>query len=60
MKYGIIGTGAIGGYYGARLAYAGKDVHFLLHHDYKQVKEHGLYVKSYQGDFHLPHIHWWQ
>ena len=57
MKYGIIGTGAIGGYYGARLAYAGKDVHFLLHHDYEQVKEHGLYVKSYQGDFHLPHIH---
>ncbi|QDZ40956.1 hypothetical protein FRE64_14010 [Euhalothece natronophila Z-M001] len=28
-KYAIIGTGAIGGYYGARLQQAGFDVHFL-------------------------------
>ena len=31
MKYGIIGTGAIGGYYGAKLAHAGQEVHVLLH-----------------------------
>ena len=30
MRYGIIGTGAIGGYYGAKLAHAGQEVHFLL------------------------------
>ena len=30
MRYGIIGTGAIGGYYGAKLARAGQEVHFLL------------------------------
>ena len=28
MKYGVIGTGAIGGYYGAKLARAGQEVHF--------------------------------
>lgn len=42
MRYGIIGTGAIGGYYGAKLARAGQEVHFLLHSDYENVKQHGL------------------
>ncbi len=53
MKYGIIGTGAIGGYYGARLAQGGCDVHFLLHRDYDFVKQHGLQVDSCDGSFHL-------
>ncbi|MGN1246045.1 MAG: putative 2-dehydropantoate 2-reductase [Muribaculaceae bacterium] len=53
MKYAIIGTGAIGAYYGAKLAYAGNDVHFLLHSDYDFVKAHGLQVDSCDGSFHL-------
>ena len=59
MRYGVIGTGAIGGYYGAKLAQSGQEVHFLLHSDYEHVKEHGLRVRSYLGDFHLdrPHIY---
>ena len=56
MKYGIIGTGAIGGYYGAKLAQAGKDVHFLLHSDYDHVRLHGLQVNSCDGNFHLDHV----
>lgn len=55
MKYAIIGTGAIGGYYGARLSQQGQDVHFLLHRDYDYVKEHGLQVDSCDGSFHLDH-----
>ena len=53
MKYGVIGTGGIGGYYGSRLAHGGQDVHFLLHGDYEFVKEHGLQVDSCAGSFHL-------
>lgn len=53
MRYGIIGTGAIGGYYGSKLAHSGKDVHFLLHKDYEYVREHGLHVHSCDGDFSL-------
>lgn len=53
MRYAIIGTGAIGAYYGAKLAHAGNDVHFLLHSDYEYVKEHGLQVDSCDGSFHL-------
>ncbi|MBR6181795.1 MAG: 2-dehydropantoate 2-reductase [Prevotella sp.] len=55
MRYGIIGTGAIGGYYGGKLAHAGKEVHFLLHRDYEFVKQHGLQVDSCDGSFHLDH-----
>ena len=54
MKYAIIGTGAVGGYYGGRLANAGHDVHFLLHSDYEYVRENGFHVESCNGSFHLP------
>lgn len=56
MKYAIIGTGAIGGYYGARLAQSGQDVDFLLHSDYDFVVRHGLSVESCDGSFTLPHV----
>lgn len=53
-RIGVIGAGAIGGYYGARLAAAGNEVHFLLHSDYEYVREHGLTVDSVRGDIFLP------
>lgn len=56
MRYAIIGTGAIGGYYGAKLVRAGRDVHFLLHSDYEYVRQHGLRIESCDGDFTLPHV----
>ncbi|MBQ8712324.1 MAG: putative 2-dehydropantoate 2-reductase [Prevotella sp.] len=56
MRYGIIGTGAIGGYYGAKLARAGQEVHFLLHRDYEFVRQNGLQVDSCDGSFHLDNV----
>lgn len=56
LKYGIIGVGGLGGYYGGKLAKGGKDVHFLLHSDYDHVKEFGLRVDSVTGDFVLPKV----
>ena len=56
-SFAIIGTGALGGYYGARLHHAGYDVHFLLHSDYDHVREHGLKVESIHGDFSIPNPH---
>ncbi|MEO1593196.1 MAG: putative 2-dehydropantoate 2-reductase [Cyanobacteria bacterium J06632_22] len=55
-RYAIIGTGAIGGYYGARLQQAGCDVHFLLRSDYAHVQQQGLVVESAVGDFTLPQV----
>ncbi|MDI3402049.1 putative 2-dehydropantoate 2-reductase [Pseudomonas sp. V88_4] len=43
---GIIGTGAIGGFYGVMLARAGFDVHFLLRSEFSAVAERGLRVDS--------------
>ena len=60
MKYGIIGTGAIGGFYGGKLAYSGQEVHFLFHKDYEYVREHGLQVDSCDGSFHLDNVNAYQ
>ena len=59
MKYGVLGTGAIGGYYGARLAQSGQELHFLLRSDYEYVQQHGLQIDSCDGSFHLdnPHVY---
>lgn len=55
-SYAIIGTGAVGGYYGGLLARAGFDVRFLLHGDYEHVRAHGLRIDSKDGDFALPRV----
>ncbi|MGH1396565.1 MAG: putative 2-dehydropantoate 2-reductase [Trichormus sp.] len=55
-KYAIIGTGALGGFYGAKLQKAGLDVHFLLKSDYEHVSQHGLIIESKDGDFTLPQV----
>ena len=60
MKYGVVGTGAIGGYYGSKLANSGKEVHFLAHRDYLYMKEHGMQVDSCDGSFHLDHVNVYQ
>ena len=53
MKYAVIGTGAIGGYYGAKLVRSGQEVHFLLRSDYDYVKANGLQIDSCDGSFHI-------
>ena len=52
----MIGTGAIGGFYGGRLMRAGNEVNFLLHTDYEYVKENGLQIDSCDGSFHLDNV----
>ena len=52
MKVLMVGAGALGGYFGARLLQTGRDVTFLLRsHRVKQLKAtNGLQVKSVYGD----------
>lgn len=56
IRYGVIGTGALGGFYGGMLAKAGQEVHFLFRSDYQHVRKHGLKVDSVTGDFHLAGV----
>lgn len=55
-SYAIVGTGALGGYYGARLQHAGLEVHFILRSDADHVRRHGLRVESCEGDFSLSRV----
>lgn len=55
-SYGILGTGALGGFYGARLQQAGMEVHFLLRSDYAHVKQNGLTIVSVDGNFTLSQV----
>ncbi|WP_267273814.1 putative 2-dehydropantoate 2-reductase [Pseudomonas putida] len=53
-RIGIIGSGAIGGFYGLMLARAGFDVHFLLRSEYQAVCERGLSLDSgVHGALHM-------
>lgn len=53
MRYAVVGSGAIGGYYGSKLAHSGQEVHFLSHSDYQYIVEHGFQIDSCDGSFHL-------
>ncbi|HZL12001.1 MAG TPA: putative 2-dehydropantoate 2-reductase [Prolixibacteraceae bacterium] len=56
IKYGVIGTGALGGFYGGMLARAGQEVHFLFRSDFEHVRKNGLQVDSVNGDFQLTEV----
>jgi 2-dehydropantoate 2-reductase len=53
MKFAILGSGAVGGYYGAKLARGGHDVTFIARGAHlAAIREHGLQIRSPMlGDF---------
>ena len=51
MKIAVVGCGALGSYYGAKLCRDGQHVHFLLRSDYEMVRRHGVTIRSPEGDF---------
>lgn len=53
MKIAVVGCGAVGSYYGAKLARAGDEVHFLLRSDYEAVRRQGVLIRSPEGDFQV-------
>lgn len=56
MKIAIVGCGALGSFYGAKLCLTERGVHFLLRSDYKVVRQKGVIIHSIHGDFHVqPH-----
>lgn len=55
MRILVIGAGAVGGYFGARLLEKGADVTFFVRESRRMVlEENGLVVKSAAGDINLP------
>lgn len=57
MRIAIFGAGSVGGYFGGRLAHAGKDVVFIARGDHlKAMQSGGLKVDSVAGDFHVARV----
>ena len=57
MKIAVIGTGAVGGYFGGRLALSGQEVIFIARGDNLcALQTQGLKVDSLAGDFHLTAV----
>ncbi|SRR6266404_1228172 len=56
LKIGIIGAGAIGTYYGAKLAHGGSDVHFLMRGDLSEVRRNGIFVKGEGENFRVEKV----
>lgn len=60
LRIGILGTGAIGGFYGAKLVQAGFEVHFLARSEYAALKSNGLRIEGpEQAVLQLDDIHVW-
>lgn len=54
MRIAIFGAGAVGGYFGGRLATAGEDVVFIVRGAHLEaIRQGGLYVESPLGDFRV-------
>ena len=53
MRIAVVGCGAVGSFYGAKLVRAGHEVHFLLRSDYDAVRRQGVRIQSPDGDFQV-------
>jgi 2-dehydropantoate 2-reductase len=55
-RIAVIGSGAIGSYYGGKLAAAGSDVHFLMRGDLGEARRYGLRIRGPGEDIHISKI----
>ncbi|MBI2716653.1 MAG: 2-dehydropantoate 2-reductase [Rhizobiales bacterium] len=57
MKIAAMAAGAVGGYFGARMAAAGHDVFFIARGAHRAaIEKNGLKVESVHGDLHLRNV----
>jgi 2-dehydropantoate 2-reductase len=57
MKIAAMAAGAVGGYFGARMAAAGHDVFFIARGAHRAaIEKNGLKIESVHGDLHLRNV----
>jgi 2-dehydropantoate 2-reductase len=56
LRIAVVGSGAIGSYYGEKLAHGGSDVHFLMRGDLSEVREKGFYVHGIGENFRVAKV----
>lgn len=58
MRIAVVGTGGVGGYFGARLAAGGSAVTFVARGQHLEaIQRNGLTIRSSRGDLHLDKVH---
>ena len=57
FRIAVVGAGAIGLYYGGKLAHYGRDVHFLVRSDFDTVRKRGLRIRSKSENIHVAKVH---
>lgn len=53
LRIAVVGTGAIGSFYGGKLAVRGRDVHFLVRSGFDQIKHSGIRIRGKKENFHI-------
>lgn len=56
FRIAVVGAGAIGSYYGAKLANYGRDVHFLMRGDLREVRRTGIRIRGKAENIHLAKV----
>src|SRR5881227_3050082 len=56
MKIAVVGTGAIGSFYGGKLAHEGRDVHFLLRSGIAKIKRSGIRIRGQKENSHVARV----
>jgi 2-dehydropantoate 2-reductase len=56
LRIAVVGSGAIGSYYGAKLAHAGSDIHFLMRSDLRAVQQRGIHIRGRKEDVRVPAV----
>jgi 2-dehydropantoate 2-reductase len=56
LRIAVVGAGAIGCYYGAKLAHAGCDVHFLMRGDTTEIRRSGIRINGGGESLHLAEV----
>jgi 2-dehydropantoate 2-reductase len=57
FRIAVVGAGAIGCYYGAKLAYFGRDVHFLMRGDVEEIRRFGLRLRGKGENLRVAKVH---
>jgi 2-dehydropantoate 2-reductase len=56
FRIAVVGSGAVGSYYGAKLGYFGRDVHFLMRGDLRDVRRFGIRIRSKTESIRLAKV----
>ena len=56
MRIAVVGSGAVGLYYGGLLQKAGEDIRYLLRSDYDAVQRNGIRIRARDGHFRLNEV----